>query len=991
MLGAVGSVASVASVSGATQLAPANRISQAGNSAKMEIFVDGQGGSQDADGGEWADLGTRDGRRKENTVEATPWKGETMPQSAGRGRLTPRAPRIEVFKDASADNVPIVPADDLLVRPAKPVSEADLLRSDPLRFYDTSAVAPSIPSLPPPALARKAPRPPKAKPSSGVFAKGAWICPAVTESQTVTTAAGKTEKRVFDWSGVFKGGDEWSFEEVRARQRGLYGKEWKEVKEWEASWHKPGSSTPIKEAPKKKAPSPTVNTKLAEAEVLKMFDQTIHGGKVPDSDSDDTDSDDEDAPLPVHIEPTPLAVRVAPATMMTPGQGLEPPTPSPAAGHLARQGISVFNDENAVPSGPKKLNIFTDAAAKTPLRPVEPGPAAAGFSVFSDENAPPVQATPSSSGRVLGGVNIFATPAVSQGSLRRPLAAQVIAEEEEVAPERAATPVEEEPTHEDVEEPLAEEPEPGAGADEYAPRRRGGRFQINEMTPITERTGEYGTFSTLRLSQSTTSTGVFGASRRGEVDGEDGYAPAGLLAVVEEEERTSEPSRRREEREETPVQSSVEAPLDLNESGDSPAQSNQSGIVDTGRFGVPEGFTIHGLAAAGDAHTLVFVDREVSSGPSGAATVLTNPCNPSDDDVRATLLAAVQPPLSTLTGFSDLRHANADLLDSLQRHAKSRSRRNSASSHSRQSTAPADDTTVVHLGGRAFEVGDKIGEGGFGAVFLAVDLQKRQEQDERDDADGEDDDAVEDDCQIALKVERPASVWEAIILDRIRRKVRDEVSRCIIRPHELYAYQDESFLLLEYSRQGTLLDVVNKAQSLGIAPSTAGGPSAVDELVAMFFMIELLRLVEALHSNGFIHGDLKIDNCMVRLDDPPAAEGGVKSWSNEYSAAGAHGWSHKGVRLIDFGRAIDLSLYPADEGQRFVADWKTDEKDCVEMREGREWSFETDYFGLASVAYCLLFGKYISTEAVEDVNGKTWRIGQSLKRVSSCLGLGGLG
>jgi hypothetical protein len=45
---------------------------------------------------------------------------------------------------------------------------------------------------------------------------------------------------MFDWKAVMKDGDEWSFEEVRARARGLYQKEWKDVKEWELNWHYPG-------------------------------------------------------------------------------------------------------------------------------------------------------------------------------------------------------------------------------------------------------------------------------------------------------------------------------------------------------------------------------------------------------------------------------------------------------------------------------------------------------------------------------------------------------------------------------------------------------------------------------------------------------------------------------------------------------------------------------------------------------------------------------
>lgn len=46
---------------------------------------------------------------------------------------------------------------------------------------------------------------------------------------------------MFNWDLVYKDGEEWSFEEIRAKQRGLYAKEWRgEVQEWERQWHKPG-------------------------------------------------------------------------------------------------------------------------------------------------------------------------------------------------------------------------------------------------------------------------------------------------------------------------------------------------------------------------------------------------------------------------------------------------------------------------------------------------------------------------------------------------------------------------------------------------------------------------------------------------------------------------------------------------------------------------------------------------------------------------------
>jgi checkpoint serine/threonine-protein kinase len=64
----------------------------------MAIFADGPGrGEAEAGPSEWAEFGTRDDKRKENVVESTPWKGETLHQK--RAGLAPRTPKMEVFKD----------------------------------------------------------------------------------------------------------------------------------------------------------------------------------------------------------------------------------------------------------------------------------------------------------------------------------------------------------------------------------------------------------------------------------------------------------------------------------------------------------------------------------------------------------------------------------------------------------------------------------------------------------------------------------------------------------------------------------------------------------------------------------------------------------------------------------------------------------------------------------------------------------------------------
>ena len=326
-----------------------------------------------------------------------------------------------------------------------------------------------------------------------------------------------------------------------------------------------------------------------------------------------------------------------------------------------------------------------------------------------------------------------------------------------------------------------------------------------------------------------------------------------------------------------------------------------------------------------------------------------NPCNPFDPQIVTTLLRLIPPD----PGFNDLRSTDAQQLDALQKFAKKKTRR--ASGNSTSSKQLQDSETLdIRLHNRHFAVVDKLGEGGFGAVFEAIDLDLASKHNSDDEDSDEDEDADEAN-RVALKVVRPRNLWEFHILRRIHATLPTTVRRSIVTPQALYAFRDESFLVLELRKQGTLLDIVNRASAAGI--TQVGG--CMDELLVMFFAVELLRALDGLHRAGFVHGDVKIDNCLLRLEDVP---GPASAWAAAYDPAGAGGWACKGVTLIDFGRALDTRLWPP--AQRFVADWPVDARDCPEMRDGRPWTFEPDYFGLAGVVFCMLYGRYIDAAAV---------------------------
>lgn len=848
---------------------------------------------------------------------------------------------------------------------------------------------------------------------------------------------------------------------------------------------------------KKPLPSPTVNTKLANEEINAMFDQTIHGGKVRDSDDEDESDSDDDADMdaenagPVQAAPTPLPPRQAPQ-MLLPGGGMVPPTPTPAQGYVtqnrplpalihdenafgsenivpptpvpAARGI-VFSDENAVPPSASKarFNVFSGTPAREPLVARTPlGSKPKPFGIFSDvveepepaSNAAAIPAQEPVSATPLNQMQphrpaVFDTPAPAGASRRIQAFASAIPEEADEEDEQEAGGDNGE--HRDLTNVVEFEQAIDINdvADEYddeLPKQKLKYFgAFNSMTPITERTLEFTQMTNLRSSQTGTQSSRYSiaSGRRSSVRGISEAVEAGLdeeaepvepavalSAVVEEDEQSSGSGRNSRLASAPMAEAQIRAMGQTQKRSDAPDHSSFLGDDDSSPrvtdghsgsirpdFALPEGFTIHrALRPEGDeVNTMVIVDaggstapRPVeqdeivangtgaavavsmpldvrrSSAPPSATSCLPNPCNPSDDDVLAVLLSTIDPPLSALSGFHDLRTTNSNQLSLLQKHTKPALRRSSSAPRS-SAAAGAEEKYVLSLGERQFEMREKIGEGGFGAVFLASDLKIRQEQDDMDSDDEDDDDEeLADKSLVAIKVEKPASIWEAVVLDRVRRRIQPHLVPSIIEAKDLFAFADESHLLLEFASQGTLLDIVNKASAIGIAP-THPGSSSFDEIIAIFFTIELLKMIEGLHTAGFIHGDLKIDNCLVRLDPIPSAEGGAKAWSGEYTRSGTDGWKYKGLKLIDFGRAIDLSLFPAGAGQRFTADWSVDEKDCVEMREGKEWSYETDYFGLAGICYCMLFGKYISTEegvGPEGRGGRWFKIGQPLKRVS---------
>ncbi|KAJ3543989.1 hypothetical protein NMY22_g2941 [Coprinellus aureogranulatus] len=83
---------------------------------------------------------------------------------------------------------------------------------------------------------------------------------------------------------------------------------------------------------------------------------------------------------------------------------------------------------------------------------------------------------------------------------------------------------------------------------------------------------------------------------------------------------------------------------------------------------------------------------------------------------------------------------------------------------------------------------------------------------------------------VALKVVSPRNLWEYHVLRRLHSALPPNLRRSVVLPHALYAFSDESFLVMDYCPQGMLLDLVNNSASAGISQAGA----CLDELLVVF-------------------------------------------------------------------------------------------------------------------------------------------------------------
>lgn len=158
--------------------------------------------------------------------------------------------------------------------------------------------------------------------------------------------------------------------------------------------------------------------------------------------------------------------------------------------------------------------------------------------------------------------------------------------------------------------------------------------------------------------------------------------------------------------------------------------------------------------------------------------------------------------------------------------------------------------------------------------FLAVDLESE---------------CTSTSNQYRLKVVSPPHLWEAYIFSKLMALDSLRFPKLKLCCH----YNDVTFLVTTFFEQGTLQKAITAMQ---------GKP---DELLLLFYSVELLKILSLLIQAGIVHGRITADHLMTRFSDLN------EQWSSQYMPDGSAGWSGKGLALIGFGKSVDLHLAPS--------------------------------------------------------------------------------
>lgn len=207
---------------------------------------------------------------------------------------------------------------------------------------------------------------------------------------------------------------------------------------------------------------------------------------------------------------------------------------------------------------------------------------------------------------------------------------------------------------------------------------------------------------------------------------------------------------------------------------------------------------------------------------------------------------------------------------------------------------------------------------------------------------GEDSDD-EEHALVAVKVSDPNNIWELYIYRELEKRVGSANLKNIPRALAYFEGRGRSYLILDTVSVSTLAEA-----------NESYGEDGMPESLCMFFMVNLLKALEAVHDAGFIHNDVTMYNVLVRNDKSEIKDGA------RYDPSGNSGWSGHGVLLIDFNHAIDSQHWRVGgNGANALAQHAASLGDGYRHSDYRmpganTWSYNVDCYGAAVCASKML-------------------------------------
>ncbi|XP_056620883.1 mitotic checkpoint serine/threonine-protein kinase BUB1 isoform X2 [Triplophysa dalaica] len=181
--------------------------------------------------------------------------------------------------------------------------------------------------------------------------------------------------------------------------------------------------------------------------------------------------------------------------------------------------------------------------------------------------------------------------------------------------------------------------------------------------------------------------------------------------------------------------------------------------------------------------------------------------DPWDEDLIASLLSNLQPPLSSRPNLTVWTCRLPSITPKM----------------------------TVQIAGQSLRVDFVLGQGAFATVYQATNLMSSQ--------------------KLILKVQKPANPWEFYIDSQLNARLQPAVRHLFNTLYSAHLFTNGSVLIGELHNCGTLLSAINlyKSRSEKVMPQP----------LVLYFTVCILHMVETLHQANIIHADVKPDNFLL--------------------------------------------------------------------------------------------------------------------------------